>query len=108
MKYLAAFLFILLLLLQYKLWLGDGGLLQLWHHHQAVEEQQELNDELLERNQSLEAEVVDLKQGEEAIEERARTELGMIKDGETFYQVVDDEEGEAPESSQEEVDSHEE
>ncbi len=90
MKVLATILLLLLLLLQYRLWFGDGGLLTLWQLSDQVAQQQKENEQLRERNRSLEAEVVDLKQGLQAIEERARSELGMIKDDETFYQVVEE------------------
>ena len=78
--------------LQYRLWLGDGGgnrgveVLQ-----ERVDGQQRQNEGLQQRNDALAAEVADLKSGEAALEERARSELGMIKPGETFYRVVDDE-----------------
>lgn len=90
MKRLIAILTLLLLVLQYKLWFGDGGLLKNRELAQSVAIQQQENKTLKERNAALEAEVRDLKTGSEAIEERARTELGMIREGETFYQVVDD------------------
>lgn len=78
----------LLLLLQYKLWIGDGGLLEVWQLHHSLRTEARENERLRERNKALEAEVRDLKIGLEALEERARTELGMIRDGETFYQIV--------------------
>ncbi len=90
MKALAAVLFILLLLLQYRLWFGDGGLLRLWQLDEAVAVQESENARLQERNAALEAEVRDLKKGVAAIEERARADLGMIKEGETFFQVVEE------------------
>lgn len=90
MKVLVAVLLMLFALLQYRLWLSDGGLLKVWQLHQAVTRQQEENQRLLERNRALEAEVRDLKEGLAAIEERARSELGMIREGETFYQVVEE------------------
>ncbi|MBW3566965.1 MAG: cell division protein FtsB [Proteobacteria bacterium] len=89
MKVLAGVLLFLLLLLQGQLWFGQGSLPDLWRLKRAVEAQQEENRGLEERNTALKAEVRDLKSGLEAIEERARTELGMIRDGETFYQVTD-------------------
>ena len=89
MRWLIAILVIVLVLLQYRLWVGDGSLAEVWRLHQAVETQRTENQELLERNAALEAEVQDLKTGSEAIEERARSELGMIREGETFYQVVE-------------------
>lgn len=90
MRILIAVLLILLLSLQYKLWFGDGGLIKVWRLNETVEQQRADNQKLKERNQALEAEVRDLKQGLEAIEERARSELGMIKEDETFYQVIEE------------------
>lgn len=81
---------LLLLALQYKLWFGDGGLIVVWRLGEQLEAQQQENRELRERNKALEAEVRDLKQGVAAIEERARSELGMIREGETFFQVVEE------------------
>jgi len=75
--------------LQYALWLGDYGLIRLWQLDTTVNAQQEENDRLNVRNQRLHAEVIDLKKGNDALEERARSELGMIKKGETFYQVIE-------------------
>ncbi len=89
MKWLVAILFVLLLLLQYKLWVGDGSLAEVSRLKKEVAAQREENTALRERNQALEAEVRDLKTGLEAIEERARSELGMIKEDETFYLVVE-------------------
>lgn len=88
-RWLTILLIALLLGLQYKLWVGEGSLAEIWSLHQAGEVQREENAGLKERNAALEAEVHDLKQGLDAIEERARSELGMIKDGETFYQIVE-------------------
>lgn len=90
MRILIAVLIILLLLLQYKLWFAEGGLIKVWHLNEAVEQQQIENEKLKERNRALEAEVRDLKQGLEAIEERARSELGMIGRDETYYQVIEE------------------
>ena len=89
MRKLILFLVILLVYLQYRLWLGDGGLLELWNLHQEVEAQREENARLRERNEALNAQVLDLKQGLDAIEERAREDMGMVKQGETFYQIVE-------------------
>lgn len=80
----------LLLLLQYPLWLGKGSWLKVWDLHRQVEAQQQLNQQTRARNAMLDAEVRDLKQGTEAIEERARSELGMIKRDEMFFQMLDD------------------
>ena len=76
-------------LLQFKLWFGEGSVRDVWILDNAIAAQAAENNQLKVRNQTLAAEVDDLKQGLEAIEERARYELGMIKEGETFYQVVD-------------------
>jgi cell division protein FtsB len=89
MRKLILFLVILLVYLQYRLWLGDGGLLELWNVHQEVEAQRDENERLRERNEALNAQVLDLKQGLDAIEERAREDMGMVKQGETFYQIVE-------------------
>jgi cell division protein FtsB len=89
MRKLILFLIILLVYFQYRLWLGDGGLLELWNVHQEVEAQREENASLRERNEALNAQVLDLKQGLDAIEERAREDMGMVKQGETFYQIVE-------------------
>ncbi|GMQ87595.1 MAG: hypothetical protein BMS9Abin08_0800 [Gammaproteobacteria bacterium] len=90
MRWLVWLLVVLLVLLQYKLWVGDGSFAEVWDLYQQVETQREANQQLRERNQALEAEVQDLKQGLGAIEERAREELGMIKKGETFYQIIEE------------------
>lgn len=90
MKWIVTLLIVLLLVLQYQLWFGNGGLLRLWQLEQHVELQKQENSHLGERNKALEAEVRDLKQGIEAIEERARSDIGMIKKDETFFQVVDE------------------
>jgi len=78
----------LFLLLQYPLWLGSGGALAYWRLNKGIDKQLVENKRLHERNESLKAEVIDLKSGQEAIEERARSELGMVKTNETFYQVI--------------------
>ena len=88
MKILAFTLAMFTLLLQYPLWLGKGGWLRVWSLDQQVQEQKEANARLRQRNGALDAEVRDLKQGFEAIEERARYELGLIKQDEIFFQVV--------------------
>ena len=87
----------LLAWLQYRLWFGEGGTRAVEQLQTRVVEQRRQNEGLTQRNAALAAEVADLKSGEAAIEERARNELGMIKPGETFYRVVDDERaGQAP------------
>jgi cell division protein FtsB len=88
MKWLAGALLAVILLLQYRLWLSGDGVRELTRLDEAVERQKAENTELEERNEQLMAEVADLKSGMAAIEERARSELGMIGRNETFYQVV--------------------
>ncbi len=80
---------LLLVLLQYELWLAPHGVREQYQLRQTITAQQAENTRLHQRNQALVAEVRDLKQGLDAIEERARRELGMIAEGETFYQVLD-------------------
>jgi len=87
-KILAAVLVLLALALQYPLWLGKGGWTRVWDLDRQVVAQRAANAQDKARNDALEAEVRDLKEGSEAVEERARMELGMIKKDETFYQVV--------------------
>lgn len=86
---LLALLLLVLAGLQYKLWWGEGGLGEARELQQRVSEQRTENARLQQRNDALEAEVEDLKSGEAAVEDRARSELGMIKPGETFYRVVE-------------------
>lgn len=85
------FVFLILLLggLQYRLWVGEGSLAQVSGLNKQIAEQQGENQRLLERNRILEAEVKELKQGMETVEERARHELGMVKEGETLYQLAE-------------------
>jgi Septum formation initiator len=89
MRWLAAALTALVVLLQYPLWLGKGGWLRVWDVDQKLEQQREANRKLEVRNAGLDAEVRDLKQGYEAIEELARFELGMIRQDEVFVQITD-------------------
>ncbi len=88
-------LVVLLGVLQYRLWFGNGGRHAVEVLDARVQEQRRQNEGLGQRNDALAAEVADLKSGEAAIEERARNELGMIRPGEVFYRVVD-EQGAAP------------
>jgi len=83
------FLLVLIALLQYRLWLGDGGVAELQELQDRIEKLTEESEKRRERNAALEADVRDLKEGTDAIEERARQELGMIKQGETFVQVIE-------------------
>ena len=89
MKPIIILLVLLFLYLQYRLWLGDGNLPDVIQLGNQVEAQREENIRLRERNDVLDAEVRDLQQGLDAIEEHAREDLGMIKDGETFSQIVE-------------------
>ena len=88
MRILLAILVVVIALLQAKMWFGEGGYRDVQHLAERVEEQARENEELAQRNRELQAEVDDLRQGLQAIEERARSELGMVKDNEEFYQVV--------------------
>ncbi len=89
MKPIIILLVLLLVYLQYRLWIGDGNLPDVIQLGNEVEDQHEENIRLRERNDMLDAEVRDLQEGLDAIEEHAREDLGMIKDGETFYQIVE-------------------
>jgi len=87
----ALFVTILILsVLQLSLWFGDSSLPDAWRLKKSIVEQREQNQHLTIRNQTLKAEVLDLKEGDDAIEERARSELGMIKKGEKFYQIIEE------------------
>lgn len=88
MRALAGVLIALVLMLQYRLWVADGGMREVWRLRGEVATQREENARLQERNRTLAAEVQDLKKGKAAIEERARTDLGMVGKDETFFQVV--------------------
>ena len=87
MKVLAGILAGLILAIQFPLWLGKGGWMRVWDVDQQLSAQNAKNDGLEMRNAALAAEVKDLKQGSDAIEERARYELGMVKNDEVFFQV---------------------
>ena len=93
MKFVTLALVALIALLQYPLWLGKGSWLRVWEVDHQVSAQRETNQKLALRNAALDAEVRDLKQGLDAIEERARSELGMIKRDEIFFQILDDRQG---------------
>lgn len=88
MKWLAAALVVVVALLQYRVWISDNGVHEVDRLQRAVAAQRSENDQLAERNKQLAAEVRDLKTGMDALEERARSDLGMIAGHETFYQVV--------------------
>lgn len=75
--------------LQYKLWLGDASIAQLKTLNQKIAAQEAVNQKLAARNAVINADIVELKSGEQALEEQARHEFGMIKDGEQYYQFID-------------------
>ena len=88
MRVLLAILILLLVALQLKMWFGEGGYRDVQRLAERVEQQARENETLAQRNRELQAEVEDLRQGLQAVEERARSELGLIKEDEEFYQVV--------------------
>ncbi len=89
MKLLTLALVMLIALIKHPLWLGKGSWLRVWEVDRQLRAQRDTNQKLQVRNTALDAEVRDLKQGHEAIEERARSELGMIKQDEIFFQILD-------------------
>lgn len=89
MKALSLVLIALIALIQYPLWLGKGSWFRVWEVDQQIKSQRDKNVKLQTRNTVLDAEVRDLKQGTEAIEERARSELGMIRQDEIFFQLLE-------------------
>ncbi len=89
MRILISVLVVLLILLQYRLWVGEGSLAEVHSLREQIEIQKAELDRLRQRNLALQAEVNDLKQGLDAIEERARSELGMIREGEIFLQIIE-------------------
>ena len=89
MKLFVIFLVTVLAVLQYQLWVDRQGVRKVIHLSDSIAQQNDINQRLYERNEVLAAEVEDLKSGYDAIEERARMELGMIRQGETFFQVID-------------------
>lgn len=88
MRILLLILLSLIALMQYSLWLGKGGWLQVRDMDRQIRAQQQANQKMQERNAAIDADVKDLKQGYAAIEERARSKLGMVKDDEIFFQVI--------------------
>ena len=91
MRIVIGILFLLLILLQYRLWVGEGSLAEVQSLKKEIAEQKRELAGFRLRNDALQAEVDDLKKGNEAIEARARYELGMIQNGEVFYQIVEPE-----------------
>ena len=96
MKFVSIALAVLIALLQYPMWLGKGSWLRVWEVDQQLNAQRDTNRKLALRNEALDAEVRDLKQGLDAIEERARSELGMIKRDEIFFQLPDERQAAQP------------
>lgn len=88
MRLLALALVLMIAAIQSPLWFGKGGWLRVWDLDRQIEAQREVNVKLAARNTAMDAEVKDLKQGYEAIEERARVELGMVKPDEVFFQIL--------------------
>ena len=90
MRMIIGLLILAVISLQYKLWLGDGSVLQLKRVQKQLTSQEEENKRLLARNHAMEADILELKSGEQSLEEQARYELGMIKDGEVYYYFLDE------------------
>lgn len=89
MRSIVIFLLLALLGLQYKLWLGDGSVLQWLRLENRLAAEEDENKRLAARNHAVEADIMELKSGEQALEEQARYELGMIKEGEVYYQCAE-------------------
>ena len=91
MRFLLALLLLIFLALQYRLWVGEGSYAEVRHLQQEIANKKADLARMEKENQELRAEIEDLKKGLEAIQERARSELGMIKEGETYFQIVEPE-----------------
>ncbi len=89
MRVILSILLLLLLILQVQLWSGRGGLPEIWSLREQIREQEAENRRLQARNEALEAEVRNLREGLDAIEERARTELGLVRENEIFFEVIE-------------------
>lgn len=89
MRLLIVGLIFLFVLLQYEFWVAPGGVISAWKLRDHIALQQQINNQLKQRNDAIQADIIDLKSGDNAIEERARMELGMVKKGESFYQIID-------------------
>ena len=94
MRFLLALLLLIFLALQYRLWVGEGSYAEVRHLQQEIANKKADLVRMEKENQELRAEIEDLKKGLEAIQERARSELGMIKEGETYFQIVEPEQAE--------------
>ena len=88
MKMILGALIVLLVLLQYEFWFSDGGIKTVWKMQKNIQQQNQINEQLDKRNQLLISEIDELKHGNAAVEAHARNDLGMVKKGEVFYQVV--------------------
>ena len=89
MRIFLAIIALLIALLQYRLWYGDGGIKEIQAYQLRLDDLKEEVEEKRERNEALYAEVEDLRKGQESLEERARDDLGMMREGETFFQVLE-------------------
>jgi len=89
MKIIIAIIILLIIHFQYRIWIGDGSVAQIEAYQQRLDVLKKQAEEKRQRNEALYAEVLDLRKGQEAIEERARDELGMIKEDETFFHVLE-------------------
>ena len=89
MRAIVIFLILALVALQYKLWIGEGSIAQWVQLDQKRVHQEEANKALMARNKAIEADIAELKSGDQALEEEARNELGMIREGEVYYQFTD-------------------
>jgi cell division protein FtsB len=89
MKIIIAIIILLIIHFQYRIWIGDGSVAEIDAYQQRLDDLKKQAEEKRERNEALYAEVLDLRKGQEAIEERARDELGMIKEDETFFHVLE-------------------
>jgi cell division protein FtsB len=89
MKIIIAIIILLIIHFQYRIWIGDGSVAQIDAYQQRLDVLKKQAEEKRQRNEALYAEVLDLRKGQEAIEERARDELGMIKEDETFFHVLE-------------------
>ncbi|WP_028886109.1 cell division protein FtsB [Teredinibacter turnerae] len=90
MKWLVGVLVVFVAMFQYRLWVGEGSIADVVRLEREIARQEADNERLRERNKQLAAEVDALKTGDDAIEERARSDMGMIKEGETFFMIIDD------------------
>lgn len=88
-KVLITIIVLLIVHLQYRLWFGDGSIRQIWQYQTRLDVLSQQVQQKKERNEALYGDVLDLRKGQEAVEERARHELGMIKENETFFQVLE-------------------